>query len=331
MKVLILSFCRSALVLIFSLAVSQLPLSPAYAEENITITTYYPSPSGSYLDLNVQGTVLVGTGIQASGVSPRIEFTHNTSSAHRHWNIDQASSDTNNPELRFFTQTNNNTGTEENRLIINNDNMILIGTPNNGNFILKANSNDVNNAGDILFESSTTPATQKGRIWTEYNTANSGLYLSSSSTTPDIAIDPDGDVGIGTTSPSAKLDVSGGISASAGIKIGSVSSTCNSSRAGTMRYNSGVMEFCDGSSWSTIGGSLDYRIVGRSTTYKKCCGGTITATCPSSYNRAIGGACSCGGDSPGGGRINSNNFVCSCERASGSGCTTGYAQVVCVK
>jgi len=100
----------------------------AHAEENITITTYYPSPSGSYLDLNVQGTLLVGTGTQASGVSPRIEFSHsNGASSSQHWNIDQASSNTSVPQLRFFTERNDNT-TESEKLILTGDGKVGIGT-----------------------------------------------------------------------------------------------------------------------------------------------------------------------------------------------------------
>ncbi len=54
-----------------------------------------------------------------------------------------------------------------------------------------------------------------------------------------------GNVGIGTTSPAAKLDVSGE------IKIGNTSSTCDSAREGQQRYNSTskLMEFCNATSW----------------------------------------------------------------------------------
>ncbi len=305
----------------------------AYAEENITITTYYPSPSGSYRDLSVSSTLTLES-VPLNNDAPQILW--NTSTSNISWNIDQLDD-----KLRFYSEDNPNvagrigvsltpeTGTTGSG---RDGYMELLGRDRPFNLILRREGN-FEQLGKISFQSSSD--TENARIWaTRINNpfdVLGKLFMSTDGDNPHLVINEIGNVGIGTTSPSAKLDVSGGISASAGIKIGSVSSTCNSSRAGTMRYNSGVMEFCDGSSWSTIGGSLDYRIVGRSTTYKKCCGGTITATCPSSYNRAIGGACRCGGDSPGGGRINSNNFVCSCERASGSGCTTGYAQVVCVK
>jgi hypothetical protein len=206
MKNIIKLFRPVIIPLVICLVVSQLPLSPAYAEENITITTYYPSPSGSYLDLNVQGTLLVGTGTPASGVSSRIEFSHNTSSSRSHWNIDQAapsgstSNNTTNPRLRFFTEPNNNANGYE-RLVLDNtsltfrDNsgrsMLEIGTVSGvqGNLILSA-SNLSNDVGDIIFRSAS--GTQKGRIWTKSNNSSSGLYLSSGDNSEDIAIDSDG-------------------------------------------------------------------------------------------------------------------------------------------
>ncbi|AZZ37704.1 hypothetical protein CIK05_13160 [Bdellovibrio sp. qaytius] len=56
-----------------------------------------------------------------------------------------------------------------------------------------------------------------------------------------------GNIGIGTTAPAAKLTVSGG------IQISMESATCAASYAGTIRYNSGNVEYCNGTSWSTLG------------------------------------------------------------------------------
>lgn len=56
-----------------------------------------------------------------------------------------------------------------------------------------------------------------------------------------------GNVGIGTTAPITKLEVSGG------VRIGMESAVCAVSYAGTLRYNSGNVEFCNGSSWAAFG------------------------------------------------------------------------------
>jgi hypothetical protein len=57
-----------------------------------------------------------------------------------------------------------------------------------------------------------------------------------------------GNVGIGTASPAAKLDVAGE------VKFGNTSSTCNSTNEGQQRYNSTskVMEFCNGTAWTAF-------------------------------------------------------------------------------
>ncbi len=80
------------------------------------------------------------------------------------------------------------------------------GTIAGGDLILKGAADD---AGDLIFQDSLNR--QKGRIWTNPSSNVSGLYLSSGDNNVDIAIDKDGNVGIGTSTPSAKLQVAGGL------------------------------------------------------------------------------------------------------------------------
>ncbi len=56
-----------------------------------------------------------------------------------------------------------------------------------------------------------------------------------------------GSVGIGTSFPVTTLDVAGG------IKIGTEANSCSATFAGTLRYNSGVVEYCNGTTWVTFG------------------------------------------------------------------------------
>ncbi|MGZ3771812.1 MAG: tail fiber domain-containing protein, partial [Bdellovibrio sp.] len=58
-----------------------------------------------------------------------------------------------------------------------------------------------------------------------------------------------GNVGIGTTTPSIKLEVTGA------VKFGMDSTTCSAAIAGAQRYNSGNMEYCNGTAWTTYAAS----------------------------------------------------------------------------
>lgn len=54
-------------------------------------------------------------------------------------------------------------------------------------------------------------------------------------------------VGIGTTTPQTKLDVNGT------IRVSDSGEACGSSLAGGIRFSSGSLQYCNGSSWSTLG------------------------------------------------------------------------------
>lgn len=56
-----------------------------------------------------------------------------------------------------------------------------------------------------------------------------------------------GNVGIGLSSPVTKLDVSGA------VRISMDSAACDATYAGTIRYNAGTVEFCNGSAWAAFG------------------------------------------------------------------------------
>ncbi len=66
-----------------------------------------------------------------------------------------------------------------------------------------------------------------------------------------VVIRGSGNVGIGTKEPSSTLHVAGD------IQIGNDSAACAATTAGAMRYNSGNVEFCNGTAWAGLGGGGD--------------------------------------------------------------------------
>jgi len=63
-----------------------------------------------------------------------------------------------------------------------------------------------------------------------------------------ITISQGGQVGVGTTTPAAKLEVAGE------LKVGSTAVACSAANKGSIRYNdaSSVLEFCNGTGWNLV-------------------------------------------------------------------------------
>lgn len=82
-----------------------------------------------------------------------------------------------------------------------------------------------------------------------------GGQIGIGTTTPEAKLDVAGDahiqgpVGIGTTDPEAMLDVDGG------IKVGDDTDDCLANKEGTMRYHNGTMQYCSPTGWKAIGGN----------------------------------------------------------------------------
>lgn len=71
----------------------------------------------------------------------------------------------------------------------------------------------------------------------------------------DMVIKSDGNIGIGTTSPNSTVHVAGRIETRDGVRIGNDSSCSGASDEGTMRVNTGALQYCDSSAWVNVDGS----------------------------------------------------------------------------
>ena len=85
-----------------------------------------------------------------------------------------------------------------------------------------------------------------------FGTSSSGA----ASSTEVMRLKPNGRVGIGTAAPEANLHVAGRVESTEGTQVGEDDEGCFSSfDEGTLRYENGVFELCDGDDWIAIGGN----------------------------------------------------------------------------
>ncbi|MDD5109087.1 MAG: hypothetical protein PHC29_06225 [Candidatus Omnitrophica bacterium] len=159
-----------------------------FAAEEITITTYYPSPYGSYNQLQAS-TLGVGDN-NGNGVLDSRDVPNPTTNPGEVWIRGRVGIGGSSTFIDIF---------KDPKLTLWANN----GVDGGGDLIFKDNGND---AGDIVWINSSN--TQLGRIWT--NTGGlSELYFSSGDITADLTIKANGDVGIGTTDPNSKFQVVG--------------------------------------------------------------------------------------------------------------------------
>ena len=232
--------------LIFGLLISVFYLTLSYAaDENITITTYYPSPYGSYRDLRITNNLT----LQAEPINndgPQIQWR--TAATGRHWNIDQVGD-----RLRFFTEDSNN-GTGAVRVSVEeNGNMGIGGSNSTAGRVLM-----LRDATIPAIALSTSGTDNSGVI--EYNNASGQLRFQSWNNNADtwlktmMVVDSDnGNIGVGTDDPQVRLDIGGtGL-----LKLGNRTGDPTEAKPeGSIYYNasSDKVKVNTSSGWQNVGG-----------------------------------------------------------------------------
>lgn len=124
-----------------------------------------------------------------------------------------------------------------------------------------------------------------------------------------------GNVGVGTASPTARLDVAGE------VKFGNTSSTCNATNEGQQRYNSSSknMEFCNGTGWMAYGTSrvscpAGFTLIGTAGTAEAFC----ISTTPAAASTWLAATTACYNQSPKARLCSSSEWMMACV-ASASG------------
>ncbi len=159
--------------------------------------------------------------------------------------------------LGFNNSIDNGGGGSNNGYVIGYNNKIYNnGSGSNETFVFGSN-NTVQYSGFVIGRGVSAPATNAIVIGNGYQTLN---------------VMNNDRVGIGTSSPVTTLDVSGG------VRIGQESATCDSTLAGTLRYNGTSLEFCNGTSWSGFSGSVTSSTVITALGYTPASSSTLNST-----------------------------------------------------
>ena len=113
-----------------------------------------------------------------------------------------------------------------------------------GTFTLAANSNNIRGFQELYAESGIQYGILTGRY--------SGMSLyGGNGTTASMTLAISGNVGIGTTSPQSKLHIQSGE-----VQVGSSGASCATANQGAIRYNAGILYYCDNSNiWETLDSS----------------------------------------------------------------------------
>jgi hypothetical protein len=247
-------------------------ISPAFCQETITITTYYPAPVGSYQTLQLYPT--------AAGATPNCTLAANEGTMYYDNTTNQLAicretapgvygvSSTSGFWLQNTAFVPSVIHTQDNTWRVGIGTNVPAGasrlTLESGNVSVPLAFRETPLTSPGFVGPTITPTIDGGGLWGVALDNRSLRFVMNRSAagnfsaflTPlsfsyvDPMTGPEARVSIGSTAiPQATLDVAGG------VKIGNTN-ICNASAAGTLRYNAGQLQICNGTGWSNVTGSV---------------------------------------------------------------------------
>ena len=96
------------------------------------------------------------------------------------------------------------------------------------------------------------------RIWSQFGPTaasdDANLHLAAGNGTPaHVTVKGNGNVGIATVAPAARLHVNGDMIVQGSFTVGNDTNDCDGSRAGRIRFTGATFEGCDGTAWRGLG------------------------------------------------------------------------------
>jgi len=239
-------------IILFFLGLLPVVSSQAQSTDSLRIVTYYPSPFGTYRELRTKRMAIGDDYIKTGAPPDKYDWQEYATDPMHNIGYD----------ADLVVQGNVGIGTTNPNAKLEVAGSVLLNSSNAADqYVRIMSSGSIAGQGGLRFDQNSN---HFFTMWTEGTGSAGRFYTGYDGTVKDthakMVLNSDGNVGIGTINPQARLDIVDS-AGNGSIRIGgdnNGSTTCSVAKAGTVRYNAGTMQYCDGttSTWKSIGGGF---------------------------------------------------------------------------